>query len=259
MRACWACLLLLLGCRAPDPAWTQVPPGANGDATIAGAPAPVRKLASAPLIDGKLDDAAWSGAAALGPLVDPGSGAPAAGNHPVASFARSGWDDRALYVGLVVRDRKAASPFARDAIDPHIWGAASGVEIMLQPGDPGDNKDYYELQVDVNGAVWDTRFDDYNAPIGGSGKDRTFGHQEWSAALERAVFQQSGSLYTVELALPWTSLSPGRSPIPPRAGDVWRLNLYTFRDGQRQALAWSPLRGQGNFHRATRFGRIRFE
>ncbi len=131
--------------------------------------------------------------------------------------------------------------------------------MMLQPGDPGDNRDYYELQVDVAGAVFDTHFDDYNAPITGSGAARTFGHQEWSSQVERAVFNQAGSFYSVELALPWSALAQGRAPIPPRAGDVWRLNLYTFRDGQRQALAWSPIRGQGNFHRSSRFGRVRFE
>jgi hypothetical protein len=54
-------------------------------------------------------------------------------------------------------------------------------------------------------------------------------------------------------------LVPGRAPIPPRPGDIWRLNLYSFRDGQRLALGWSPIRGQGNFHRSSRFGRIQFE
>jgi hypothetical protein len=259
MRGCLVCLLLLSGCRRPDPDWSKLPSGTNGDATVQGTPASVRKLASHPIIDGKLDDAAWSAAAVLGPLVDPGAGGPARADHPVAASARIGWDDTHLYLGLVVRDGKASSTFARDAVDPHIWGSASGIELMLQPGDPGDNRDYYEVQVDVNGAIWDTRFDDYNAPTAGSGAERTFGHQEWQSKLERAVFQQPGGFYSVELALPWSSLRAGRSAIPPRAGDVWRLNLYTFRDGQRQALAWSPLLGKGNFHKAERFGRVRFE
>jgi hypothetical protein len=34
------------------------------------------------------------------------------------------------------------------------------------------------------------------------------------------------------------------------------MNVYAFRDGQRQSLAWSPLRGRGNFHKSERFGRI---
>ena len=68
-----------------------------------------------------------------------------------------------------------------------------------------------------------------------------------------------GRSYTVELALPWSKITSNRTAVPPRPGDVWRLNLYSFRDGQRLALGWSPIRGQGNFHKSSRFGRVRFE
>lgn len=252
---------LLAGCRreAPDPAWATFPEGVAGDVTIAGAPARVARLATPPVIDGTLDEAAWAAATALGPLVDPFEGRPVPATHPVAAFARIGWDDTHLYVAFVVRDVDPRSPFARDEVDPHIWAEASGIEVMLQPGDPGDNRDYIELQVDASGAVWDTRFDDYNQPISGEGAARRFGHQDFASHLERAVLARPGSFYTVELALPWSAVSPARVAVPPRKGDVWRMNLYTFRDGQRQALAWSPLRGQGNFHRASRFGRIVFD
>jgi hypothetical protein len=246
------------GCHRAVPGWAQ--PGAPhpGDATIAGAPVAVPRAAAPPVIDGALDDAAWAGSPTLGPFVDPGMGAPA-DDSPVAGFARLSWDDHALYLAFVVRDKKPSSPFGRDDVDPHVWGASSGVEMMLQPGDPGDNRDYYELQIDVAGAVFDSHFDDYNAPITGTPPARTFGHQDWSSQVVRATRVEKGQLWIVEAALPWAALAPARVAVPPRPGDVWRLNLYAFRDGQRRAVAWSPLRGQGNFHRATRFGRIRFE
>jgi hypothetical protein len=217
-------------------------------------------LATPPRLDGKLDDAAWVGAATLGPFGDPGTGAPAPDDYPVTAFGRLGWDAQALYLGFVVHDPAPESPFQRDADDPHIWAQASGVEVMLQPGDPGDNRDYFELQIDVHGATFDSHFDDYNAPVTGSGAARRFGHMEWTSGVERAVHVQPHSFYSIEAALPWKSLSQEgrRVLVPPRAGDVWRINLYSFRDGQRRALAWSPLKGQGNFHRASRFGRIRF-
>jgi hypothetical protein len=232
--------------------------GAAGEATLEGAPAAIPRLEGS-AIDGKLDEPAWQRAAVLGPLVQPGDGAPAPADHPVFAVARAGWSDTHLYLGIVVADREPRSPFARDDVDPHIWAQASGIEVMLQPGDPGDNRDYVELQVDVSGAVWDTRFDDYNRPVTGEGAARRFGHEEWDSGVERAVFVSPGRFYAVELALPFAPLPAGRAPVPPRPGDVWRMNLYSFRDGQRQALAWSPLRGQGNFHRASRFGRIRFD
>ncbi|NNC75192.1 MAG: hypothetical protein HKN93_06735, partial [Acidimicrobiia bacterium] len=124
-----------------------------------------------------------------------------------------------------------------------------------QPGDRADNRNYFEVQVDVAGAVWDTRFDDYNRPITGPKGNKRFGHQDWSARLERAVARDSDR-YTVELALPWVAFEGVSAPT---TGQVWKANLYSFRDGQRDSLSWSPILGKGNFHRASRFGRLRFE
>ena len=60
------------------------------------------------------------------------------------------------------------------------------------------------------------------------------------------------------MALPWSSITGVSVHVPPRPGDVWRANMYSFRNGQRDAMAWSPLLGQGNFHKAARFGKLRF-
>lgn len=91
----------------------------------------------------------------------------------------------------------------------------------------------------------------------GAGASRRYGHQEWASGVERGVTIEPGR-WVVELALPFASLAPARTQLPPRPGDAWRANLYAFRDGQREASAWSPLLGQGNFHRAARWGRLRF-
>jgi hypothetical protein len=246
------------GCSPKGPAWTQPPPDSvGGDATVSGQPAPVRRFAAAPKIDGKLDDAAWSSATALGPFVDPGQGE-ADRSKLAGSFARIGWDDKALYLGFAVPDEGAISPFGRTEVDPHIWERSSAVELMLQPGDPGDNRDYYELQFDIDGAVFDTHWDDYNRPIVDGPGGKVFGHMDWASQAERAVSLDK-SRYSLEVALPWASLLPGRVAIPPKPGDVWRLNLYAFRDGQSVANAWSPIKRQGNFHKSSRWGRVKFE
>jgi hypothetical protein len=211
-------------------------------------------------IDGKLDEPAWAGAAQSGDFVGPMTGRPSP-ESAVNATARVAWDDQHLYLAVVVRDPAPATPFAATEVDPHLWEKSSAIELMLQPGDPGDNRDYYEVQVDTAGAVWDTRFDDYNNPItvGPDGR-RRFGHQDWKSGIRQgASVDRSAGQYTIELALPFAALPAGRFPVPPRPGDVWRMNLYSFRDGQRDALAWSPTLGQGNFHLAARFGRLRFE
>ena len=145
----------------------------------------------------------------LGPLVDPRSGAEVP-RSPVAAFARVGWTDDALWLGVVVHDAAPVAPFARDAVDPHVWGKSSGVELVLQPGDPGDNRDYYELQVDVGGAVFDSHFDDYNAPRTGTGAGTIFGHQDWASGVERAAYVARGRFYSVEVKLPWRALAAAR-------------------------------------------------
>jgi hypothetical protein len=262
MRACVAFGVLVVGgCnRTPDPAWARTPSQAvRGESTIGGEPAPIARCATPPTFVGKLDDPCWQSTGALGPLVDPGGGGEARADHPVAAFARFAYDDTKLYLAFVVRDRDPATPFGRDDIDPHVWGKSSAVEVMLQPGDFADNRDYYEFQVDTAGAIFDSHFDDYNAPITGTGPAKVFGHQDWSAHAERASFVSKGHFYSIEVAIPWSAYAPGRTPIPPHAGDVWKADIYSFRDGQRLALAWSPLKGQGNFHRTTRFGRIKFQ
>jgi hypothetical protein len=266
MRACLLLLSLvgLLGCVRRDdrPAWAKPPTdGVQGDGTVGGEPAHVGRAAQKPTIDGKLDEPMWQSAVALGPFVGPGNGEAAHPKSPVAGFARLAWDDQNLYLGAVVGDRTPVSPFQRDDVDPHIWEKSSAIELMLQPGDPGDNKGYFELQIDIAGAVFDTSWDDYNKPIAGGPDEasKKFGHMEWSSKVERAVHVGEGKFYSIEAAIPWTAFAGTRFASPPKPGDVWRANLYSFRDGQRQSLAWSPIRGLGNFHRSTRFGRLKFD
>ena len=61
--------------------------------------------------------------------------------------------------------------------------------------------------------------------------------------------------YVVELALPWSSLTRA-AHVPPRTTDIWRMNFYAMQNNG--GAAWSPILGQGNFHKASRFGRVHF-
>jgi hypothetical protein len=211
-------------------------------------------------VDGKLDEKPWETAGFTGPFVGPGDGK-APPDHPVNGAAKVVWDDSNLYVGFVVEDKEPSSPFKATDKDPHIWEKSSAVELMIQPGDPGDNKGYFELQVDVNGAVFDTSWDDYNVPIEGADEaTKKFGHMEWASGLKQAVVvDKEKKNYTIEVAIPWASFKAREGiAVPPKPGDKWRVNFYSFKDGQKAALAWSPILGQGNFHKTSRFGEITF-
>ncbi len=209
-------------------------------------------------IDGKLDDEAWRTAPSTGPFVDVRTGRPNPPGAPLGGTAKVLWDDTSLYVGIQVRDGDVIGGFKKDEKDPHLW-TKDTVEIMVDPDGDGDNKDYYEIQINPQNLVFDSEFDSYNTPR--TEPDGPYGHQEWSAKLKSAVTIQ-GTIdksddhddgYIVEAAIPWKSFSKAKKT-PPDVGDSWRMNLYAMKNNG--GVAWSPILGQGNFHRASRFGRI---
>ena len=210
-------------------------------------------------IDGKLDEPAWASAAATGPFVDVGSGRPNPG-IPVQGEARLLWDDTFLYAGFEVLEAKVRGGWPAGAQDPHLWEKDT-IEIMVDPDGDGNNKDYYELQVNPQNLIFDTQYDGYNAP-NGNGRG-PFGHEEWSAKLESAIVlhgtidddSDTDRGYTVEAKIPWASFTKALKS-PPVVGDAWRMNFYAMKNNG--GVAWSPILGLGNFHLASRFGRVRW-
>ncbi len=213
----------------------------------------------APRIDGRLDDPAWRSAADTGSFRDVATGGPSL-RVDVGGAALLLWDDEALYVGATIADRDVEGGFPAGAVDPHLW-TRDTLEVMLDPDGDGDGRDYYEIQIGPQNLVFDSRFDAYNAPRGGP--DGPFGHEGWSSRVESAVTVH-GTLdepgdedegYVIEARLPWAAFDRAQR-VPPAPGDRWRVNLYAMERGG--GVAWSPILGQGNFHRASRFGRLIF-
>jgi len=127
---------------------------------------------------------------------------------------------------------------------------------MAEPDALGNNTNYYELQINPQNKVFKSQFDTLQLPSGGP--DGPFGHEDWDPKLTSAVQIQKGpdgktTGYTVEAAIPWAGYSKAANH-PPKPGDVWRVNFYAMK--QNAGVAWSPILGQGNFHKATRFGKL---
>jgi len=70
--------------------------------------------------------------------------------------------------------------------------------------------------------------------------------------------QGPGGTWTVEIAIPFSSLPPGT---PPEPGSEWCVNFYRIDRGERDVYqAWSPtLRKPADYHVPRRFGVLRFE
>ncbi|NRA36378.1 MAG: carbohydrate-binding family 9-like protein [Polyangiaceae bacterium] len=206
------------------------------------------------LIDGKLDEAEWKTAANTGRFIDVTTGQPNK-KFPVNGSAKMLWDDKGFYIAFQVEDSDVTGGFPAKAKDPHLW-TKDCIEIMIDPEGDGDNRDYFEIQINPQNLVFDTSYDSYNKPQ--KQPDGPFGHEEWSAQLKSAVVID-GTLdkpgdkdkgYVVETFVPWSSIKHKG----PAAGKTWRMNLYAMQNNG--GVAWSAILGQGNFHKASRFGRI---
>ncbi|MEO8797795.1 MAG: carbohydrate-binding family 9-like protein [Polyangiaceae bacterium] len=218
------------------------------------------------VIDGKDDDEAWKAAVSTGPFVDVGTGKPNA-SFPVNASAKLAWDDTNLYVLFNVTDPDVIGGFVDPKTDkadytvtgqPKDWTKET-VEMMVDPDGDGDNKDYYELQINPQNKIFHSQFDSYNQPK--TDPNGPFGHEDWDPKLKSAVTVQ-GTLdksgdkdtgYIVEAAIPWTAYAKAKNH-PPAPGDTWRVNFYAMKNNN--GVAWSPIMGKGNFHFAPRFGKI---
>lgn len=203
-------------------------------------------------VDGHLDEPAWRTATSTSPFVETLTGAPTS----LRANVRVLWDATTVYFGWEVQDSFLVSPFRQH--DDHLW-EKDCVEIFLDPG--GDGLNYFELQVNPLGAVFDTRYESRRQP-------QPFGDVAFDARLRAGVFphgtpndELDDEGYSVEIAVPFAALAVGPTPTAtPSAGTTWRLNFYvmdTMREGVR-ASAWSPPR-VGDFHMPARFGELAFE
>ncbi len=225
-------------------------------------------------IDGRLDDEAWKGAAWTAGFVDiEGERRPAPRFQTRAKMA---WDDEAFYV-------------AAELEEPDVWGTLTerdsvifrdnDFEVFIDPD--GDTQAYYELEVNALGTPWDLLL---LKPY----RDGGPAINAWDIARLQVGVDVQGTLnkpddrdrgWSVELALPWTSLKEAASPHrPPAPGDRWRVNFSRVqwqtdvvsgrtvkrtRPGSTEPLpednwVWSP-QGIVDMHVPERWGYVQFD
>jgi hypothetical protein len=203
------------------------------------------RRASGPIVlDGVADEAAWQNAP-LGPdFTDAEGGTPVGAR----TSARLLWDDVNLYAFIQVEDDDVYSSYkGRD--DP-LW-KEDVVELFI---DADRNRHgYVELQVNPNGAIFDSYFP----------RTRSQEHHfEWNSGMAAKVVvhgtaDQRGDHdrgWDVEIAIPLTDVkgmdAAMKVNIPPHLGDRWRLNVVRGEKpakGGLRASSWNPITIQ-DFH-----------
>ena len=224
-------------------------------------------------VDGRLDEPAWQAAAWSEPFVDIEGY-----DRPLPRWRtrfKMLWDDSYLYIGAELEE-------------PHVWATLTqrdaviyrdnDFEVFIDPD--GDTHDYYEIEINALGTVWDLFL---NKPYRDGGKAAT----EWNIDGLLAAVSIRGTIndpsdrdqgWTVELGIPWSALiehaPEGRVP---RDGESWRLNFSRVQwrleqvDGGYRKLTdpstgvplpednwvWSP-QGAVNMHMPEMWGVVMF-
>lgn len=195
------------------------------------------------VIDGNLNESSWQAAAWTEDFVD------IEGDLKPQPFHRTRvkmlWDSSYLYFGAVMQE-------------PHIWAKLTerdavifhdnDFEIFLDPD--GDTHDYYELELNALGTLWDLLlikpYRDRGQVAVNAWDIRSI---DYAIGIEGSLNDPSDtdSLWCVELKLPLSVISElANMPVPPRDGDFWRLNFSRVQwdteivDGEYRKIPGKP-------------------
>jgi len=208
----------------------------------------VRRTATPIKIDGKLTDAAWATAPAVGDFVNNLDGSPST----YKTEARVLYDDNFIYFAFRAVDDNIWSTMKRR--DQHLWDEEV-VEVFLQ-ADPVQGS-YIELEVNPLGTLLDLYMLAARKPLHYESWNSE--RIQWGVQVNGTVDGKGGDKeWTCEIALPMEDIVTAPR-LPPKPGDRWRMNLYRGEHFPKPAgLAWSPTL-QADFHIPKRFGDIVFK
>lgn len=206
------------------------------------APYPVVYAQSAPVVDGKLEDAVWQQAERLTVFYEHGETGKKVLDTVTAMLA---WDKKNLYFAVTVKDKDiCVSEKERDA----ILCRADVAEIFLKPAVVTRYEtELYEFEFNV----WETIWDIHYAGYGGGSAEVRFGKPYNPAIVCKATHQ--GTIndwsdvdegYTLEIAIPLSAFAHA-APEGVKAGDVWKFNVagYDFSVYRRRPLCFTSADG----------------
>jgi hypothetical protein len=221
------------------------------------------------VVDGKLAEPSWRLAPASTPFVDIVTGEPAWFDTRVALL----WDDDYLYFGFRAEETDVRGTLTER--DSRIW-EENDLEVFI-----GGGRDaYYEFEINALNTVYEVfwiwkdalkRGSPYHGKaefdparqrtlvldgVGGHVHPRgeRWGFLDWDLPGLRTAVHVDGVVnrrdhtdrgWTAEAAFPWKGmalLADGR-PLPPKDGDVWRIDCSRFEKTGREGEALDPSAG----------------
>jgi len=197
------------------------------------APAPVGyapEAATAPDLDGKVNDACWADAPVMELARTLDGGGRAAHPTQVKAVRHGGVLYLAFRCAEPSPEKIRASKRGHDGA---FWNDDS-VEVFL-----GFGSTYYQFGVNAAGSTYD-----------GRGKDAA-----WNSGFRVATSREKGA-WTVELSIPLEPMV-GKNRVVPEEW-IANLNRNRYTGGSWQEFAWSPT-FSGDSHKPERFGKLLFK
>lgn len=215
----------------------------------------IARATSAVVVDGRGHDAAWKQAEKIVfsfPWNDVTKEA------PQSTVARMLYDDEALYLLY-----ECVDPYLHAEVtdkDGPVW-EEDAVEIFVTPN-PADITSYFGYEMNANGT-----FLDYMAFEGGEHSTKSI-QFAWESEGVQLKTTWVGTLndhtdrdksWVLEMAIPLENFRHLGGTIPPRPGDMWRLNLNRTKGHEGQFSIWSDTgTDQASFHHSAFFGKAWF-
>jgi hypothetical protein len=180
-----------------------------------------RRVTTPITIDGIIGEEEWKGTMSTGAFVDITGDATRLPH--LDTNAIMAWDDDCLYIAArMVEQNVWATLSERDAVIFHD----NDFEVFIDPD--GDTHQYYEIEVNALNTVWDLLLVRPYRDGGPAVNAWDIKGLETAVKVQWTINDPSDldSQWTVEMAIPWTSLGECTdAPVPPRDGDAWRVNF----------------------------------
>ncbi|MCM8768091.1 MAG: carbohydrate-binding family 9-like protein, partial [Candidatus Omnitrophica bacterium] len=224
------------------------------------------------IIDGKLIEDDWKKAPVI-KLFDIVSGQlPSFRSEP-----RVIWDEQFLYVAAFFQEtnvwatvdlkRRYGAPLVFPRNESEIMGSDTFLKAIFDPD--ADERNYVEFHVNPFNSLFDCFFTRGKDSLQNQPPDRVY-HYEWSCPGVISAVNIEGTLndltdrdtgWSVELAIPWTSLKPFMRTFPVKPGDIWKAHLgRVWRSGpyaERVYWTW-PVMGIVDCHIPSKWQTMEF-
>lgn len=173
---------------------------------------------------------------------------------------KSAWDKQNLYFLVEAIDPDISS--SMDTNHAPLFKYDHTIELFLDPH--GDQRNYYELQINAQGARWELTLDKPYSSGGKASSPNELENMKYAIGINGTINDASDidHSWIVEIAIPWTSMDKlditSTQPFPDMRINLSRVFQHDDDvDTPGQYWLWQPM-GEFNIHKPEDWGFLQF-